>query len=149
MAAYHATGTKTILEVNRKGNIIRRLDTGLEGNHLMQFVLNHDNSKLYSVGSCGYAKGYSALNLSTGKIEKLRKVETNKETSPGSLSDELPCGEFVELVSESILAVGKTMRTVPQDIEGAITFIDINTANIIRKITLPSEPVDTFYLMSK
>jgi hypothetical protein len=61
-----ATGGRVILEAGADGEARRELDTGLEGNHLMDFAVEPGGSRLYAVGSCGYTGGFAAVELGNG-----------------------------------------------------------------------------------
>ena len=52
-----------ILDVDSYGAIRTGFDTGLEGNHLMEFVVDPMAERLYAVGSCGYSGGFSAVSV--------------------------------------------------------------------------------------
>jgi hypothetical protein len=58
-----ATGAPRIDETTRAGQAVRKLDTKLEGNHLMEFAIDVSTDRLYAVGSCGYTGGLSRVSL--------------------------------------------------------------------------------------
>ena len=58
-----ATGDSVILATDHTGAVIGAIDTRLTGNHLMEFAVDPSADRLYAVGSCGYAGGFSAVSL--------------------------------------------------------------------------------------
>jgi CBS domain-containing protein len=48
-----ATGGETLVQYGRSGNVLRRLRTGIDNDHLMEFAFNPTRSRLYVLGSCG------------------------------------------------------------------------------------------------
>jgi hypothetical protein len=133
-----ATGTPRITEIDRGGEVLRSLQTGLEGNHLMRFAVDADGGYLYAVGSCGYSGGLSRLDLETGRANEL---------APEGFAptvNNLLCGEGVDIGPDSLVVVAKTERPVPSaEIPGYLLLVNGETGRIIRSVEVPTEPIDT------
>ena len=61
-----ATGGETLVQYGRSGNVRRRLHTGIDNDHLMEFAFNATQSRLYVLGSCGTRGGLRRVSLSGG-----------------------------------------------------------------------------------
>jgi hypothetical protein len=129
-----------ILELRANGRVVRTLDSGLAGNHLMEFALDPDRSLLYAVGSCGYTGGLSRLDLESGTIALFGYPAPRDVDIDGSRSG--ICGERVS-VGSALVAVAKTQRPVPTvDRPGQLLFVAAQSGEIASRVPLPSEPVD-------
>ncbi len=130
-----ATGTPLIPEMNQTGRIVRRLDTRLTGNHLMEFVVDDKADRLIAVGPCGYTGGMSIVALARGQTRVL--------VSPQP--DNAICGERFVRGPAHLLVVGKTAEMVPQrGLPGALLFVDVQTGRLRRTVETPAEPLDVF-----
>jgi hypothetical protein len=148
-----ATGSTVILEADHTGAAERAIDTQLQGNHLMEFVVHARDDSLYAVGSCGYTGGFSAVSLR-------RTGVPTTPTAPGEWAwDATPgpprtfrrsgvCGERLALSSDgATLVVGKTQMPVPRaGRPGELLLVDTATGDVLDTIATPSEPADVLVL---
>lgn len=128
-----------IEERTQEGELLRKWDTKLQGNHMLDLALDAREVRLYALGSCGYRGGLSRVDLGTGEVKVLAP------TLPGVdfVRERLVCGERVSVGPGSLLVVGKTAQAVPQaDIPGSLLLVDSNSGRKIRTMDTPSEPVD-------
>jgi hypothetical protein len=146
-----ATGGPVILDVDASGAVRQAFDTGLEGNHLTEFVVDLVAERVYAVGSCGYSGGFSAVSLRGAGIPTT--PATTGEWSwaippqpPQVLVNTRPCGERLSLGSGG-LVVGKTAQPVPQPTKrGSLLVVDPSTGKMVQQIETASEPLDVLAL---
>jgi DNA-binding beta-propeller fold protein YncE len=125
-----ATGHPSVIAVDREGAVVRRIDTGLAGNHLMDFALDPSGTRLYAVGSCGYVPGFAALDLSSGS----RLAHSRARAV---------CGERITAVSATRVVVGKTALPQPDaEKRGSLLLVDGRSVRIVRTLRTPAEAVD-------
>jgi len=151
-----ATGTRIIVAVDETGAIKYGLDTYLEGNHLMEFVVDKEVGRLYAVGSCGYTGGFSVLDIRrdsrpaavTQDGIHLQSPPPPPQVfvpprAPDGPRTPVPCGERLTLGANGLVVVGRTEKPVASsNIPGALLFLDGRTGQVIRAVRTPSEPVD-------
>jgi DNA-binding beta-propeller fold protein YncE len=131
-----------IEELTLDGQVIRRWDSELTGNHLMELGLDPERRWLYAIGSCGYTGGLSAIDLRSGAARLLAPPSGPRD--PETLRS-LPgiCGERIEAGLGGLVVVAKTARAVPQpQASGAVLVVDGQNGRLLRTIATPSEPVD-------
>jgi hypothetical protein len=145
------TGDPVILDVDSSGAIRKGFDTGLVGNHLMEFVVDPAAQRLYAVGSCGYTGGFSAVSLEEAGLP-LTTNNTGQWTwltkphAPLILLSAHPCGERLSL-GPSGLVVGSTAQPVPQaGRHGSLLVVDPKSGNVTQRIEIASEPLDVLAL---
>jgi hypothetical protein len=140
------TGEGPIEEVDISGTVRRRFDTQLPGNHLMDFALDRQARRLYVVGPCGYAGGFSVIDLRTGSTRVL--VPPAPPSTQGAMSEPgLLCGEQPSLDPPGLLVVGKTARTVPVlGLPGKFLFLDTGTGRVVHAVKVAAEPLDVLAL---
>jgi hypothetical protein len=142
-----ATGTPVVLELDHTGAVRRGLDTALAGNHLVEFVMDETAQRLYAVGSCGYAGGFSAVSLQGGGVPTTPSVPGEwawiaTPEPPRSLRRGGVCGERLAL-GANILVVGKTQQPVPQPSRaGALRMLEPSSGEVTSTVPTPSEPLD-------
>lgn len=133
--------TPWIEERGKEGKIIRRWNTGLEGNHMLDVTVDDQADRLYAVGSCGYTGGLSRVDFVTGRVKSLAPANTGLATP--SAKQRAICGEKVAVGPGSLLVVGKTERSVPQaGVPGSLILVDGANGQIIRSVDTQAEPVD-------
>jgi len=152
-----ATGGSVILEMDQAGVVRRGVDTGLAGNHLMEFLVDVPAERLYAVGSCGYAGGFSAVSLRGGGVPatltpqgEWRWTATPPPPQvlvppdpPMTMVKTVPCGERLALGPAGLVVVGKTQVPVPQpNRSGALLLLDTAAGRVVQTITTSSEPLD-------
>jgi hypothetical protein len=127
-----ATGGGPIHEINAAGKVWRDVDTHLQHNHLLEFTVDHRTNRLYAVGSCIYAGGFSAVDIGSDRARILVQ-EPNYDI----------CGERLALASRSLLVLARTQGVIPQiGVQGQLLFLDTRTGQVQRSIPTPAEPVD-------
>jgi hypothetical protein len=149
-----ATGTNVVLDVDTGGKIRKGFDTQLNGNHLTEFIANTAAGQIYAVGSCGYAGGFSVLDLATGGAPVTPthngwQWQTNPKppqilsVAGGRGRDTVLCGERLALGPGSLLVIGKTTKPVATSgIPGALLILDVRTGRLLHTVATPSEPID-------
>lgn len=143
-----ATGDTVLLDVDLAGQVRQGFDTGLENNHLMEFTVDAATQRVYAVGSCGYAGGFSAVNLQGGGTPDLSVTPRPwawraTPTPPEVLQQAGVCGERVVLGPNGLLTVARTQRPVPQpNRPGALLLVDPATGAVVQTVPTPSEPLD-------
>lgn len=146
-----ATGGPMILDVDATGVVRRAFDTGLQGNHLMEFVADPAAERLYAVGSCGYSGGFSAASLRRPGIPTTPTIPGEWSWAiapqpPQVLLKTQPCGERLSLGSAG-LVVGKTAQPVAQPARhGALLMVDPSSGRLTWQIETASEPLDVLAL---
>lgn len=136
-----ATGSPLLLEIDRGGRVLRRLDTALAGNHLMEFTYQVDGGRLFAAGSCGYSGGLSVIDLGTGST-RILAGPLPSPTEPAPVRPGV-CGERLALGRDSLLLIAKNRRPVPvRNQAGEILVIESGTGRLVRSLSIPSEAVD-------
>jgi hypothetical protein len=146
---FTATGRPGILE-HKSGRVDRVFDTELEGNHLMEFTIDHGQGRIYAIGSCGNAGGLSVLELNGGGQDaKMNadgwswQVVGNPAPRPQILiKNREVCGERIAVESGSLIVVAQTHGPGSLDIPGALLFLDGGTGQLISRFISRSHPVD-------
>lgn len=136
-----ATGSPTIEQITDSGRVVQRWETGLAGNHLMEFAVEESADRLYAIGSCGYVGGLNVVDLAARRSYPLappiRRTPGSEKPGP-----EAVCGERIELL-DGLLAIARTARPVPDpEASGAVLLIDARDGRPLRAVSVPSEPVD-------
>ncbi len=68
-----ATGTESLIQYGRTGNILRRLHSGIHRDHLMDFAFMRDRTGLLVIGSCLYGReGLRRISLRSGASRLVR-----------------------------------------------------------------------------
>ncbi len=125
-------GNGSIYEIGAAGRVRRTFDSGLKHNHLLEFTIDRQAGRLYAVGSCSYAGGFTALDLRSGR-SRILVQEPNYDI----------CGERSALASSSLLVIAKTLGVIPQiGLQGHLLFLDTRTGQVQRRILTPAEAVD-------
>ena len=125
----------------RNGALVRRWDTGLEGNHMLDLAVDQRADRLYVLGSCGYTGGLSKVDLGTGRVKML--AGTRADLGSASSREGAVCGARVAVGPGSLLVVGKTQSPVPQPgVPGSLLLIDGDEGRKIRVLDATAEPVD-------
>jgi hypothetical protein len=143
-----ATGTPVVVELDQTDAVRRGLDTALTGNHLMEFVVDEAVQRLYAVGSCGYAGGFSAVSLHGAGVPTTPTVPGEwawiaTPEPPPRLRRGGACGERLALGGANLLVVGKTQQPVPQSGRlGALLMLDPSSGDVTSTVPTPSEPID-------
>ncbi len=131
-------------ERTRRGELVRKWDTKLEGNHMLDLALGAREDRLYALGSCGYRGGLSMVELKTNEVKVLAP------TLPGVdfARERLVCGERLVVGPGSLLVVGKTAQAVPQArIPGSLLLVDGDTGTKVRTVDTPSGPADVLVVL--
>jgi hypothetical protein len=137
-----------VLELDQTGAVRRGLDTALAGSHLMEFAVDEVAQRLYAVGSCGYAGGFSAVSLLGGGVPTTPTVPGEwawlaTPEPPHALRRGGACGERLALGGANMLVVGKTQQPVPQPGRpGALLMLEPSSGDAVSTVPTPSEPID-------
>jgi hypothetical protein len=136
-----ATGDFGFIRVGPDGTTSGRWDAGLEGNHLTDFTLDRAEGRVYAVGSCGYAGGFSVVDLASDRV----RVLVPPASPPAPV-----CGERTALAPGSLLVVGKTERPSPiPGKRGALLLVDAKTGRLRGSISTPAEPIDVLVVPAR
>lgn len=147
-----ATGGSAIIERDWEGQEQRRLITGLEHTHLMEFVTDPRAHRLYAVGSCGYTPGFSAVELG-GENRDPTATEASPimpvvVATPRNAAEQV-CGERLALAG-NMLVVGQSALSVPSPTRaGKLLLVDPSTGSPLQSIPLPAEPVDVAVVVTR
>lgn len=132
-------------ETGQTGGIIKKWNTRLKGDHLMEFALNKPAGHLYAIGSCGYTGGLSRVDLKTGRVKLLAPTRTGLASS--SVQQQAVCGDWVVNGEGSLLVVGKISGNSAQaGTPGSLLLVDGESGRKLRAVTTPAEPVDALIL---
>lgn len=124
---YTATGAPWIGEYAPDGTLRRRLETGLENVHLMEFAVNPAQDKFYAVAWCFFGAAFATVNLPSGEP---------------TTSNSRACGNSIAATDTSAI-VGSIRRGVADpDRRGKLLVVDPATGDVTRQHVTPSEPVD-------
>lgn len=120
-----ATGDRTIRYAPLTGGAPRAFDTGLAGNHLMEFALDVGAHRLYAAGACGYRGGYSVVDL-----------DAPAGAPPLVLvaPDPSLCATHVALVQGDLF--------VALEESGGILVLNRSTGQVVRSLELPGAALD-------
>jgi hypothetical protein len=125
-----ATGSPTVEVYDTSGTLVRSLDTGLEGNHLMGFELDRAGDRLFAIGSCGYVPGFAVVSFSTGVRQLLTKSRSI-------------CAETLSFAGGDVVIAGQTALPVPAPYrEGRLLRIDARRGKVTGSRGTPSDPTD-------
>ena len=148
-----ATGQSAVVEFDQDGQPRRRIETGLVHNHLIEFVVDASSERLYAVGSCAYARGFTAVSLveTEAPATPMATEVTAGKTSPDQRGDpelpKIPCGESVALGPDNFLVVGQVAPWIANPIgRGTMLLVDAATGRIVRSVELSAEPIDVAVL---
>jgi hypothetical protein len=148
-----ATGLNVIEQVDMQGKVKGAWDTGLNNNHLMEFVADETAGKLYAAGPCGYVGGLGSANLRGAGVLTTPTVpgESSWLVTPQPAVLLVPppsslCGDRLALVHAagvSLLVIGQTvpLGSAPGT-AGALLFVEARTGQIVRTVPIDSEPFD-------
>jgi hypothetical protein len=148
-----ATGLNVIEQVDMQGKVKGAWDTGLNNNHLMEFVADETAGKLYAAGPCGYVGGLGSANLRGAGVLTTPTVpgESSWLVTPQLAVLLVPppsslCGDRLALVHAagvSLLVIGQTvpLGSAPGT-AGALLFVEARTGQIVRTVPIDSEPFD-------
>jgi hypothetical protein len=122
-----ATGEPALAVLAPSGRVVRKLDTGLQHVHLMEFVVARDVA--YAFGNCVQGAGIARVPLAPG-------------AAPARISD--ACGDTAALLDDATLVLG---RRRSEDVPGAavgpaLEFVDLEAGTTDRSIPLPQDPAD-------
>ncbi|WP_204032482.1 hypothetical protein [Sinosporangium siamense] len=132
---YATTGGPEVMEIDVDGRLLRRLALpSLQGNHVMEMVLNREAGRLYVLGSCLYSGGLAVLDLADGRS---REVAPRKRGT-GTAGPDLVCGERGELYSDALITMLK-----PAD---EVVFVDTVTGKIHKRVHVDRRPVSLLVL---
>lgn len=120
---------------------VKKWDTKLEGNHVLDFEVDARTNGLYALGSCGYTGGLSRVDLETDRVKVLAPARSGLHLHPAW--ERAVCGERIALGPGSLLVVGMTRRSVPEaESSGSLLMIDGSSGRKIHTVAIPAEPLD-------
>lgn len=132
---FAATGTPTIKRLMPSGTE-SEVNTGLEGNHLMEFVLSTDSRTLFAAGSCSYAGGFSISPVESASPGRNRVLV---KTICGETLTIDPAGEWVAVAA---LKPPLTLSRGP----GTIRFVSVTDGHILAERIVAGPPIDILAL---
>jgi hypothetical protein len=120
-----ATGERRLALLEPSGRVLRRLDSGLAGAHLMAFAIS--GSTVYAHADCGKGTGISRLSLDGGAPTILQA-----------------CGDVMAVVADSTLVLGRRWRGDPygRSLSAALLYVDFTAKRVVRRVDLPDDPAD-------
>jgi hypothetical protein len=126
-----ATGTSTLVELDRDGRVVRELDSRLARNHVMTLALDPDAGTVYVTGSCPYAPGLNRVTLATGRVDVLAPASGRRAI----------CGERTAIGPGPLLA----LATRPFPLVGgadALVVVDGRSGRRLRTFRLGHNPLE-------
>ena len=112
------------------------IDTGLPGNHLMQFMVDRDDAAVLAVGSCFFGRGFSMTAVSSSA------------TDPPLLRLPQVCGESISADLDERWIVVTRLRgsmTLSRG-PGSLRFVSLPSGETIREREVPGPPIDVLVL---
>ena len=123
----------SIVELDGRGRVTRTWNTGLAGNHLMEFAVDSMRGMAFAAGSCGYTGGLSYTELSSQRVRVL----------VGSRPGRAVCGERIAIGPRSTLVMLKSIAADPRAAaSGSVLLVASTTGRIAYSIDTPALPVD-------
>jgi hypothetical protein len=120
------TGGGPLVWLALDGHTVRAWETGLPGNHLTQVALTPTRRRAYLLGSCGYAGGFSTIDLGTGKVR-----------ASGRPSHAI-CGERVAAARFSRAVIARSSGPT-----ATILVVDPSRGGrVVRAVRVPADVVD-------
>lgn len=127
-----ATGMSAIERIAPSQGESRRYETTLANNHLMEFAIDRGQARVFAAGSCGYSGGLVAIDIRTGRVDRLGSAGIGA----GAI-----CGERIAITADLIILT-RTAKPVPQeDRPGALLVLD-RIGRVVAHVALPSEATD-------
>jgi hypothetical protein len=133
-----------IVEYGPDDQVRRRLDMGLAGNHMVGLAVDPAQQRLYVLGGCGYAHGLSAVSLRDTPTPEPPAVLFRSLLfgEPGDRTA-VPCGARLAVGPTPLVVIGRLGLEIPEARAfGALLFVDVREARVVRTVQTPSEPVD-------
>lgn len=122
-----ATGGEELLLLTMDGEVTRRLDSQLAGNHLMEFDVDDARQTIYAIGPCGYTGGLAAIAGTTRLIRP-----------PGTTVTDRVCGDRISVVDHGA-AVAVTGGN-------GIRIVDVRSGKTVHAASVDRAPIDAVYL---
>ncbi|MBK9547963.1 MAG: hypothetical protein IPO52_02365 [Gemmatimonadetes bacterium] len=132
---FTATGSQIVRFFGRDSTR-REIDTGLPGNHLMQFMVDRDDAAVLAVGSCFFGRGFSMTAVSSSA------------TDPPLLRLPQVCGESISADLDERWIVVTRLRgsmTLSRG-PGSLRFVSLPSGETIREREVPGPPIDVLVL---
>jgi hypothetical protein len=127
-----ATGGPRLVRYDGSWRPVRKLDTQLAGNHLMDFAVTTRQDAVAAVGSCVYRPGVALLDLRTGRPR-------------ASTQQQDVCGERSAFAGNA-LVVGRNAGQVAVPRPGKILVVNPASGAITGSLRTPAEVVDLLAL---
>jgi hypothetical protein len=144
-----ATGQPAIVEMGSDGTVSRVLETGLKGNHLMEFVVDERTDRLYAVGSCGYTGGFAAIDLQPRSSAVAPGLLVPPQGGGTAVAADVPCGERFVLGPSGVVVARTATPIARADARGALLTVDVSTGEVVGRVETPAEPLDLIALPSR
>jgi hypothetical protein len=122
----------TLIELTLHGRIEKTFTIWTQGDqHVGDFVIDQRGGIVYQVGSCGYTGGLSEVNIQSTARRALIGVNTEL------------CGERLSLSRDGMIVIGRVTGVIPHAaVLGTLIAVDANSGRVLRRMKVPSEPVD-------
>lgn len=132
------TDDGSLLEIASDTGRVRRVATGLDGNHVVAFAVPPDPDVVYVAGSCLYRGGYSRLSAG-GRLRTIVPIDGPDATALGK-----PCGERMSVGGHPLVAaLAQTRRSPYADgARGSLAILNPDTGRVQRTLALRAPPVD-------
>ena len=131
-----ATGEGEIIEANDRGDVVRRFDTRLAGNHLMEFGVDQRQEAIYAVGACDYAGGFTVTPRLAGASARVVLPVGNFDA----------CGDRIAVAPDSAWIAVLVTSGPPSDLKRTVKIVDTKSGQILRTMTASSEVIDVLAL---
>jgi hypothetical protein len=122
-----ATGQPALELLEPSGDVVRKLDTGLQNVHLMEFT--PANGAVYAFGNCVQGLGLARVRLAGGRPRTLI---------------ERACGDTAALLDDSTLVLGRRQSddAFGGATEAALLFVDVEARRVEKTVRLATDPAD-------
>jgi hypothetical protein len=127
-----ATGSPRLVRYDASGRLVSKLNTRLDGNHLMDFAVTKREDAVAAIGLCEYRPGLAVLDLRTGGA----RVSTQ---------DRDVCGQRIVFAGNELL-VGRNAGQVAVPQPGTILVVNPDSGAITEALRTPAEVVDLLAL---
>jgi len=132
-----------IFEVDQVGRIQRAFDTRLTANHMLAFALNLGAGSLFALGDCGYAPGFSSVDLRDGGIVatpgtpgEWQGITTPTKAVTVQVTQGL-CGSRLAVGTPPVVIIGRSGYHPP-----ALLLVDGRMGKVLQTIAVAADPLD-------
>ncbi len=132
-----------VYAVDQDGQVRRVFDTQLLHNHMFALAVDTRAGRLYAVGDCGYAPGFSVLALVPAVSWSTGTPPATPISAPTAGTGPPPCGTRLALGPGALVVVAQPAIPEPDPfLPGKLLLLDGGTGRIDRSVDTPAAPLD-------